>query len=108
MKKQKRHNVYVIELGDQVLYIKKFLRENPNINRQLKCFYIGMTGLTPEQRFQKHKKGVKSNKYAREYGIKLRHDIFDDLNQITYDDAVDMEISLAKDLRDKGYRAWQK
>ena len=32
---------------------------------------MGMTGLTPEKRFENHKRGYKGNKYVERYGERL-------------------------------------
>ncbi len=34
------------------------------------CVYVGMTGLDPDERFDKHKAGIKSNRFVRVYGLR--------------------------------------
>ena len=54
-----RHNVYVIELSRSVLPGSKALFVGfPS----MLCVYVGLTGLSPEQRIEKHKSGHKSNR----------------------------------------------
>ena len=45
---QRNKNVYVIELELKVLEHKKFRDANPAYVDGKKCFYVGMTGRTPE------------------------------------------------------------
>ena len=35
------------------------------------CVYVGMTGLTPEERFQKHLRGEKDAWFVHKYGQRL-------------------------------------
>jgi len=44
------HNVYVIELSPAILWNSEFLYVNHGFDRSLPCYYVGMTGLTPEKR----------------------------------------------------------
>jgi len=66
-------------------------------------YYVGMTGLTPEGRFLKHKAGVKASKYVRKYGERLVPTLYRHLNPMSYRDAVKMEQQLAEDLRARGF-----
>ena len=102
------HNVYVIQLHVDVLKNRKFRSENPDINPLLSCYYVGITGLTPEERFNNHKEGYKSSRIVRDYGLHLCHDIYKKYNPMSYDDAAKMEEKLAKKLRKKGHGVWQK
>ena len=49
----------------------RFLRANPDYMHRRPCVYVGMTGLSPDERFDKHKAGIKSNKFVRLYGLRL-------------------------------------
>ncbi len=66
-------------------------------------YYVGMTGLTPEERFLKHKAGVKSSRYVRKYGERIVPTLYRHLNPMSYRDAVKMEQQLAEDLRRRGF-----
>ena len=74
--------VYIIELDIEVSKLKKFRLKNPNYLVKSKCFYVGQTSRRPSLRFEQHKEGYKSNKYARIYGIQLRYDLFEKYNPI--------------------------
>jgi hypothetical protein len=101
------HSVYVVLLSKEVLYDRKFVRCNPNHDPLKPCVYVGMTGLTPRARFEKHKAGVRANKYVLRYGQRLLPELYECYNPMPYDAARDMEVELAIELRERGYGVWQ-
>jgi hypothetical protein len=84
------HNVYVV-----------FLR-NPKGDGK-PGYYVGMTGLSPEERFQNHKSGVKAARIVRKYGERLVPRLYAHLNPMPYLKAKEMEVLLADSLRKRGY-----
>ena len=70
------------------------------------AYYVGMTGLTPEQRFENHKGGVKSAGVVRKYGVRLVPKLYAHLNPMSYEKAVEMEVMLAESLRRRGYMVY--
>ncbi len=107
MGRRKHHNVYVIELSKDVLYEGRFKRCNPGYVTGKPCVYVGMTGLDPDVRFDKHKAGIQSNRYVKEYGLHLLSDLYDAYNPMSYDEACDKEVALGIDLREAGFGVWQ-
>lgn len=103
-----RYNIYVIELDRAVLKEKKFLEANPQFDEKKPCVYVGMTARTPEERFDQHKSGYKSAKYAKKYGIRLKPRLFANHNPMTYEDACVTEKEKARRLRNRGYAVWQR
>ena len=102
-----RYFVYVIELDPKVADLRKFREKNPNYIKGNGCVYIGQTAKNPELRFEQHKEGYKSNKYAKYYGVKLRPDFYNKYNPIpTRKDAEQLEEYLSKELRGKGIGVW--
>ena len=101
------HHVYVVELHKDVLYEGRFVRANPRFDRFLPCVYVGSTGLTPTQRLANHKAGNRGNRYVRLYGLRLMPEVYAVFNPMPYRAALQMEIELAQDLRDKGWVVWQ-
>jgi ubiquitin C-terminal hydrolase len=101
------HNVYVIELDRAVLKESRFRRANPEYDPGKPCVYVGMTGLTVQQRFANHRKGVKSNRFAHQYGIRLLPELYECFNPMPYEGAREMEVELAVGLREEGYGVWQ-
>ena len=106
MKKTK--NIYVVELDESVRADKKFAKANPNPDLSMPCLYVGRTGKTPEERFENHKKGYKSSRFVRRYGIKLLPKLYEHLNPMTSDEVEIMEVKHAKNLKEQGYAVWQK
>ncbi len=107
-KKPARHHIYVIELDRAVLKHARFRAANPHHESGKPPLYVGMTGLDPTIRFERHKAGVKDNVYVRRYGIRLRPDLYAGLNPLPYGEAQHMERVLARELRNDGYAVWQK
>jgi len=114
MKKKKRKEVrrhrycvYVVELAPQVWNEPKFRKSNPDHDILKPCVYVGMTGLPPDVRFDRHKAGIQSNRFVKEYGTRLLPWLYAVYNPMPYDGARDMEVELAIGLREKGYGVWQ-
>jgi hypothetical protein len=97
------HNVYVILLDDAVGKHPSILRLNPNRDPLKPCVYVGMTGLPVDHRFENHKNGYKSAWVVRKYGVRLMPELYEHLNPMPFEAAAQMEIELAKDLREEGY-----
>jgi len=100
------HNVYVVELSRVVLLEPRFRKANPDYDPAKPCVYVGMTGLSPDDRFDKHKTGIKSNKYVPLYGLRLLPELFEVYNPMPYAGAREMEVELAIGLKEEGYGAW--
>lgn len=101
------YHVYVIELSKDVLYENKFRKCNPDYETGKPCVYVGMTGLDPDRRFDKHKAGIQSNRFVRDYGLRLLPRLYEAYNPMPYEGARDMEVELATGLREEGYGVWQ-
>ena len=103
----KQYFCYVIQLDPKVTDKKKFRKKNPKYLRGNICVYVGQSYRKPEIRFVQHKEGYKSNKFAKEFGLKLRPDIYEKYNPIpTRKDAEEIERMLAFKLRDAGIGVW--
>ena len=87
------HNVYVV-----------FLR-NPKGDGK-PGFYVGMTGLTPEERFANHKAGIKAARVVQRCGERLVPKLYAHLNPMPYEKAVRMEGALADSLRKRGFQVF--
>ncbi len=92
-KRTAHHHVYVV-----------FLR-NPKGDGKA-GYYVGMTGLTPDQRLANHKAGIKAAGVVRKYGIRLVPTLYEHLNPMSYQDAVRIEVELANSLRKRGFRVF--
>lgn len=87
------HNVYVVYL------------RNPKGDGRA-GYYVGMTGLSPEERFENHKRGIKSASVVRRCGERLVPKLYAHLNPMPYERAVAMERELADKLRADGYQVF--
>jgi hypothetical protein len=105
--RRQHYSVYVVLLSKDVLYEPRFRKCNPDYDPARPCVYVGMTGLDPDDRFDKHKAGVKSNRFVRVYGRRLLPELYECYNPMPYDAARDMEVELAIALREAGYGVWQ-
>jgi predicted GIY-YIG superfamily endonuclease len=84
------HNVYVVYL------------RNPRGDGKA-GYYVGMTGLSPEQRFENHKAGVKAARIVKKFGERLVPRLYQHLNPMPYARAKEMEVLLADSLRKRGF-----
>jgi hypothetical protein len=107
MPRRYHHHVYVVELSKDVLHEARFIKANPDYLVGKPCVYVGMTGLDPDVRFDKHKAGIQSNRYVFEYGLRLLPELYTMYNPMPYDGARDMEVELGIGLRQMGYGVWQ-
>jgi hypothetical protein len=107
MARRPHHNVYVVLLSPRVLQEAKFRRCNPQYDATKPCIYVGMTGLDPDDRFDKHKAGIRAARYVTLYGERLLPELYACYNPMPYNAARDLEVELAIGLRDKGYGVWQ-
>ena len=107
MGRRHHHNVYVIALSLDVLYEPRFTRSNPGYITGKPCVYVGMTGLSCDLRFDKHKAGIQANRFAQKYGLRLMPELYAMYNPMPYQGAREMEVELAIALREAGYGVWQ-
>lgn len=83
------------------------MEKNPDARSDKPAVYVGMTGRTAEQRFEQHKSGYKSNRYARQFGIRLRKRLYANYQAIpTHLEALLVEQRLVDRLRKRGYAVW--
>ena len=97
------HNVYVVLLKDAVAKHPSILRLNPKRDPLKPCVYVGMTGIPVDHRFENHRNGYKSAWVVRKYGVRLMPELYQHLNPMPFQAAVQMETELAEDLRASGY-----
>jgi hypothetical protein len=105
--KRHRYHVYVVELSDRVWNEARFRRANPDHRPDKPCVYVGMTGLDPDLRLDRHKAGIKANRFVLEYGLGLLPALYEVYNPMPYEAAREMEVELAIGLREAGYGVWQ-
>ena len=101
------YSVYVVELADQVWNVAGFRRANPGYLLGRPFVYVGMTGLDPDLRFDRHKAGIQANRFVRDYGLRLLPHLFEFYNPMPYLGACEMEVELGIALREAGCGVWQ-
>lgn len=69
-------------------------------------YYVGMTGLTPEQRLANHKAGIRAARVVRRFGERLVPRLYEHLNPMPFEKAVVMEVQLAESLRKRGFQVF--
>jgi hypothetical protein len=106
-RRRDHYHVYVVELSDNVWNAARFRRANPGYQLGKPFVYVGMTGLDPDVRFDKHKAGIQANVFVRDHGLRLLPALYDRYNPMPYEAARDMEVELGIALRAKGYGVWQ-
>jgi hypothetical protein len=97
------HNVYVVLLDPDVGRVRKVPAVKPKRDPKKPCVYVGMTGLSPEDRFANHKAGTKAAWVVKRYGLRLLPELYAHLNPMPFAAVAEMERDLAEDLRRAGY-----
>lgn len=100
------HSVYAVELAGAVWKNRAFRERNPG-GAAGGCLYIGVTGLPPEKRFERHRSGTQSARFVRTHGVRLRLDLVEGFSRLPYRVAACMEPKLAAWLRAQGFAVWQ-
>jgi hypothetical protein len=98
------YKVYVVLLSPGIMTLAGVRRLNPTALPEKPAIYVGMTHLTPEERFEKHKAGHKASRWVRDYGLRLLPKMYEHLNPIpTWEKALELEAWLAEAYRKQGY-----
>jgi len=101
-------NLYVVELNPKIFdREERFFKANLHWIPGNLCVYVGMTGLTPEERFRAHQRGEHSAWFVKKYGRRLLPELYSHFNPLPYELAQQMEPELARQLRDDGLAVWQ-
>ena len=69
--------------------------------------YVGTTGLDPDPRFDRHKAGIKANRFVFEFGLRRLPELYEVFNPMPYEAAHEMEVERVIGLRESGYAVWQ-
>ena len=97
----------MVELSKEVLNEPRFRKANETYRLGFPCVYVGMTGLSPDVRFDKHKAGIQANGFVRDHGLRLLPALYEKYNPMRYERAKEMEVELGIALRRMGYGVWQ-
>ena len=97
----------MVALSDEVWNEPVFRKANPDYMLGKPFVYVGMTGLDPDLRFDRHKAGVQANRFVTQYGLHLVPQLYEVYNPMPYEAAREMEVELAIGLREAGFGVWQ-
>jgi hypothetical protein len=62
---------------------------------------------TRQTPLRQNKAGIQANRFVQQYGGRLLPHLYEPYNPMRYDEARDMEVEIAIDLREGGYGVWQ-
>jgi len=82
--------------------IERLKRMATAVEKALEARTMGIS-LTPEERFENHKNGIKCARVVRDHGERLVPRLYAHLNPMTFERAVQMEAMLADLLRKRGF-----
>ena len=82
------HHVYVQEPSDRVWNGSSFRKANPGFQLSEPLVYVGMTGLDPDLRLDRHKAGVQANRFVLQYGLRLLPKLHAVYNPMPYEAAI--------------------
>jgi len=112
----KNNRVYAIQLNDEIKENQSFLQHNPNIDMNKPAFYIGQTSKNRDVRYREHKDGVRSNRFAKNFGIEpyetadKTYELAEQFNVLVDDlrhyQALYYELKLTLRLQENGYGAY--
>jgi hypothetical protein len=108
--RRNHRHVYVVERSDRVWNEARFRAANPDYQLGKPFVYVGMTGLDPDLRFDRHKAAIQANRFVLEYGLRALGGVpslYEIYNPTPYEAAREMEVELAIGLRETGYGVWQ-
>ena len=100
------HNLYVVELRSAVRGVPRFHEANLGHDSQLPCLYVGITGHTPEERYENHKRGHKSSGLVKNYHMRLVPNLYERFNPMPYELARQLEPEYTLLLQSQGYAVW--
>jgi predicted GIY-YIG superfamily endonuclease len=100
------HALYVVALEPEVIKTRKFAKKNPGYRAGQPCYYVDVTGLAVDLRFDQHMHGIKGNAFVRMHGIALRPDFTVDIAPAPFEVAVENETRIAGSLRAEGCGVW--
>ena len=72
-------------MHDRVWNEARFRAANPGHQLGEPFVYVGMTGLEPDLRFDKHKAGIQANRFVLEYGLRLLPALYQVYNPMPYE-----------------------
>jgi hypothetical protein len=97
------HSVYVVLLDEHIGTLPQMRLRNPKHNLSKPCVYIGLTSARVGPRFEYRKATGELEWRVYRFGVRLMPKLYEHLNPMTYETALQTAKKLAEDLRAKGY-----
>jgi hypothetical protein len=98
-----RYSVYVVLLDDYVGTLPQMRRRNPKRDPSKPCVYVGLTPLRVGRRFDFRGATPKTEWRVHQYGVRLMPELYENLNPMTDERALQTTRKVADDLRAKGF-----
>ena len=100
------YRAYVVALEPGVMDTRKFAQKNPDHRPGQPCYFVDVTDLAVDLRFDQHMHGIKDNAFVRMYGVALRPDFTADFPACPFGVAVEQQAQIARSLRGEGCGVW--
>ena len=101
--RESRHSVYVVLLYEYVGTLPQMRRRNPKRDPSKPFVYVGLTALRVGRRFDFRGATPKYEWRVHHFGVGLMPDLYERLNPMTLEKALQTARELADDLRVKGF-----
>ena len=98
--------LYVVSLEREAMATRKFAEKNQSYRSGHPCYFVDVTDLAVDLRFDQHMAGIKDNAFVRMYGAALRPDFTVDFPLSPFAVAVEQETQFARGLRGEGCGVW--
>lgn len=100
------YRLYVVALEPEVMDTRKFAQKNPGYRPGQPCYFVDVTELAVDLRFDQHMHGIRDNAFVRMYGVALRPDFTVDFPPSPFTVAVEQQATIARSLREEGCGVW--
>lgn len=100
------YRVYVVALEPEVMEARRFAQVNPGYRSAQPCYFVDITELAPDLRFDQHMHGIRDNAFVRRHGIALRPDFTADFAPAPFAVAVEQQAQIARSLAAEGCGVW--
>ena len=97
------YSVYVVLLDEYIGTLPQMRRRNPKRDPSKPCVYVGLTVLRVGCRFDYRGATAKTESRVHQYGVRLMPELYEDLNPMTPERALQTARKLADELRVEGF-----
>jgi hypothetical protein len=98
-----RYSIYVVLLDEYVETLPQMRLRNPKRDPSKPFVYVGLTPLRVDRRFDYRGATDKTEWRVQQYAIRLMAELYEHLNPMTCERALQTARKLAEDLRAKGF-----